>query len=94
MTEAKELIVSEIIVEETGLPLKFPDPAEEAYARAQEFRCLSPEARLKEIAAMMDLGLQMVRASPRRAEIEKIWQAQELEWQNIQKEIFRRYAST
>ena len=30
--------MSDIIVEATGLPLRFPDPREEAYARAEEFR--------------------------------------------------------
>jgi len=38
--------MNEIIVEATGLPLQFPNPAEEAYARAQEFRQLPPKERL------------------------------------------------
>jgi len=39
--------VLEIIVEETGLPLKFPDPRIEAAERAREFQALSGAERLR-----------------------------------------------
>ena len=83
--------MNEIMVEATGLPLRFPDPREEAYARAQEFRRLSPDGRWQEIAALMELGLNMVRWSPRRAAIERRWEDQEAEWQRVQLRLFAQY---
>jgi hypothetical protein len=44
------------ILEATGPLLRFPDPREEAYSRAQEFRRLPPEGRWREIAALMEWG--------------------------------------
>ncbi len=82
----------EIIVEATGLPLRFPDPQEEARARAVEFRRLSPEGRWREIVALMGWGLNAVRSSPRRADIEKRWQSQEEEWQRLQHELMVEHA--
>ena len=79
--------MNEIIVEATGLPLRFPDPRVEARARAEEFQRLSPEGRWQEIAALMELGLKMARSSPRRAAIEQRWEAQEKEWQAVQQEL-------
>jgi hypothetical protein len=79
------------ILEATGLPPRFPDPREEAYRRAQEFRRLPPEGRWREIAALMEWGLNLARSSPRRAAIERLWQAQEEEWQRLQQELFVQY---
>jgi hypothetical protein len=73
------------------LPWKFPDPQEEARKRAEEFRCLPPEERWREIAAMMAFGWRMVRSSPRRAEIERRMDEQERDWQRIQRELFARH---
>ena len=70
------------------LPFHFPDAQDEAYRRAQEFRRLSPAARWREIAALMEWGLALVRSSPRREAIEQRWAAQEAEWQRIQRELF------
>lgn len=75
----------------SGSPLKFPNPAEEAYARAQEFRRLSPEERWKRIAEMREFGMNMVRSSPRRAEIERRMEEQETEWRRLQENIFNNY---
>lgn len=77
----------------TGLPLKLPDAAEEAYARAQEFRRLSSEDRWKQIAQLMEIGRSMVRESPRRAEIERRMEAQETEWQRLQRELFDKHGT-
>jgi hypothetical protein len=85
--------VSEVQEGASGFPFKFPNPADEAYARAQEFRRLTPEERWRQIAELMELGMNMVRNSPRRAEIEQRMEAQEAEWQRIQKEIFSQYGS-
>jgi hypothetical protein len=85
--QEQETIMSDIIVEATGLPLRFPDPREEAYARAQEFRRLSPDGRWQAIAALMEFGLNMARSSPRRAAIEQRWETQEAEWQRLQHKL-------
>jgi hypothetical protein len=62
----------------------FPIRAQ-ARARAEEFRGLTPEGRWQEIAALMALGLNMALTSPRHAAIAQRWQAQEAEWQRLQK---------
>jgi hypothetical protein len=81
--------MSDVIDSETGSSLRFPDPAEEAYARAQEFRRLSPEERWRQIAELRAIGMTMVHHSPRRAEIERRLEAQEAEWQEFQRRLFR-----
>ena len=78
-------------MDDMDLPLKFPDPQEEARKRAEEFQRLSSTERWREMAAMMAFGWEMVRTSPRRAEIERRMQEQEEEWRQIQQEIFVRY---
>jgi hypothetical protein len=74
-----------------NLPYHFPDPREEAYRRAQEFRRLSTTERWRELAALMAVGWKMVEASPRRAAIEQRMAEQEAESQRIQRELFQRY---
>jgi hypothetical protein len=82
------IIVNDIIGPTNGLPLKFPKWSEEIYARAQEFRRLSAEDRWKQITELMEIGLNMVRNSPRRAQIEQRMEAQEAEWQRLQWRLF------
>jgi hypothetical protein len=85
--------VNDVIDPATGLPLKFPSSAEEVHARAQEFRQLSPDERLKQIAELMEFGMNMVHRSPRRAEIEQRLEAQEAEWKHLQQELFRKHGA-
>jgi hypothetical protein len=85
----KEPIMNEIIVEATGLPLKFPDPAEEAYARAQEYRALSPKRRLASLLDVIEMGRMLMRHSPKRDIIDQLFLKREAEWQRIQQELFR-----
>jgi hypothetical protein len=88
-----EIIVSDLIDPATGLPLKFPNRAQEACARAREFRRLSPQERWKQIAELMEIGMKMVRNSPRRAEIERRLEAQEAEWQRLQRKLFSEHGA-
>jgi hypothetical protein len=81
----------DIIVEATGLPLRFPDGVTEARARAEEFRRMAPEERWGEIVALMALGLNLARSSPRHVAIAQRWEAQEAEWQRLQKTIFAKH---
>jgi len=83
--------MGDIIVEPANLLLRFPDARTEARARAEEFRRLTPEGRWREIAALMALGLNMARASPRHAAIARRWEAQEAEWRRLQKAVFAKY---
>ena len=83
--------MNDVVVEATGLPLRFPDPRAEACARAQEFRRLSPSGRWQEIAALMEWGLNLAHSSPRRAAIEKRWEAEEREWQRLQRRLMEQY---
>jgi hypothetical protein len=85
--------MNDIIDPATGLPLKFPSSADEMYARAQEFRRLSPEERWKQITELMEFGMNMVHASPRRAEIERRMEVQEAEWQQLQRKVFSEYGA-
>jgi hypothetical protein len=83
--------VNDVIDPVTGLPLRYPSSAQEVYARAEEFRRLSPQERFKQIAELMEIGMNMVRTSPRRAEIERRMEAEEAEWKRIQGELFKKY---
>jgi DNA polymerase III psi subunit len=74
-------------------PLAFPSTAKEARSRAMEFRRLTADERWKEIADLMEIGMNMVRSSPRRAEIEKRMEAQEAEWQQIQQRLFSQHGA-
>lgn len=85
--------MNDVIDSATGSPLRFPDPAEEAYARAREFRRLSSEDRWRQIAELMEIGMDMVRHSPRRAEIERRLEAQEAEWRELQRKVFSQYGA-
>ncbi len=85
--------MNDLIDPTTGLPLKFPNPAKEAYARAQEFRRLTADERWRQIAELMEIGMNMVRNSPRRVEIERRMEAQEVEWREVQRKLFREYGA-
>jgi hypothetical protein len=63
----------------------------EARARALEFQRLSPDERWLRIFNHFEVGMNIVRNSPRRAEIEARMEAQEIEWQQIQRKLFSQY---
>jgi hypothetical protein len=85
--------MNKLIDPATGLPLRFPNPRAEAYARAQEFRRLSPDERWKQIAGLMEIGMNIVHASPRRAEIERRMEAEETEWKQLQRKVFSQHGT-
>ena len=72
-------------------PLTFPDPMRLAAERGRAFQRLASTERWTEILAMMALGLNMAKASPRREIIEQRWLDQEREWQDIQRRLFAQY---
>lgn len=83
--------MGDIVNPATGARLNFPEAADVAYARAQEFQKLSADERLKQIEELMRIGLDMVRQSPRREEIQRRLESQELEWRQIQRQLFEKY---
>jgi hypothetical protein len=74
------------------LPLRFPDPLEDAARRADAFQRLPQETRLREIASLMELGLTMNRTSEQRDWVERRQAEQEAEWRRSQQELFARHA--
>ena len=88
---AEEITVNDVTNPTNSSPLEFPNPAREAHRRAQEFQRLSPEDRWNQIAELMEIGMKMVHSSPRRQEIERRMEAQELEWQRLQQKVFSEY---
>ncbi len=73
------------------IELKFPDPMEEARKRGQEFQRLPPDERVRQLFDTIETGLVLVRESPNREAIDRLFLKRELEWQNIQKELFRKH---
>jgi len=41
----------------------------------------------------MQIGIDLVHASPRRAEIERRMDEQEAQWQRLQQQVFRQYGN-
>ncbi len=80
--------MNDIIVESTGLPLRFPDACEEARARAREFRRLPPRKRLEHLLDVIETGMILIRESPKRQIMDQLFLKREAEWQRIQQELF------
>jgi hypothetical protein len=70
---------------------KFSDPSDEADRRADEFRRLSPDERLRELLDTIETGMVLIRESKDRQAIDKAHLEREQDWQEIQKELIRRY---
>lgn len=85
--------MSDTLSAENTPTLTFPDWRAEAFARAEEFRRLPAEVRLRDITAMMAWGLEMVRKSPRRAAIEAAWQEQESQWQERHRKVIAEHGN-
>jgi hypothetical protein len=73
------------------LPYNFPDPREEAYRRAKEFQALPVKERLRDMLDTLRMGMYLLKVSPSREVIDRIFLERESRWQAIQKELFRRY---
>jgi hypothetical protein len=80
--------MNEIIVEATGLPLKFPDYRETIRADAEAFRRLSPAERVRHIDDLFRTALHFVRVSPIRERIDHLYLEQEAKWRRVQRELF------
>lgn len=74
------------------LPYRFPSEAEVIRQEAAAFRRLSPTERLMVILDLIASGVALMKHSPQREAARRLRDAQEAEWQRIQKELFARHA--
>ncbi len=72
--------------------IRFPNEAETIRRDAEAFRRLSPTERLRAILDLIASGLSLMEHSPRREAAQRLRDAQEAEWQRLQKELFARHA--
>lgn len=82
--------MNEIAVPDQNLPIKFPDWRDEMFSRAQEFRRLTPEARVAALFDVIAAGARMLEISPKRDVADRLFAEREAEWQRIQREVFSR----
>jgi hypothetical protein len=82
--------MNDIIVDETGLPLKFPDYRDVIRADAEAFRRLPPDERMKYLQDVIQTGWYLSRISPNRQIEDELFLKREAEWQRFQREIFDR----
>lgn len=73
------------------LAIQFPSEADKIYAEAQAFRRLSPQERVRAIFDLIASGMRMLETSPKREIGRRLQEAEEAEWQRIQKELFARH---
>jgi len=69
------------------IPL-FDSPGRMAREQAEAFCRLPPDERWRQIFELMEMGMKMIRESPRRAQIERL-EDQENAWKERRAEIFR-----
>jgi hypothetical protein len=75
------------------LAIRFPRQADTVYERAVAFRRLSPTDRFLAILDLIASGVTILEQSPNAKAHQRLREAQEAEWQRIQKELFARHAS-
>ena len=73
------------------LPIRFPSEADRIYEEAQAFRRLPPQERVRMMFDLIASGMRMLETSPKRETARRWHEAQEAEWQRIQKELFARH---
>lgn len=71
--------------------LKFPDPLQKAARRGADFQRLSPDRRIKDIIDTIECGLLMIRQSPIRSNIDRMFLERERNSQLAHREIFLRH---
>jgi hypothetical protein len=73
------------------LPIRFPAEADKIHEEAQAFRRLSPEERVRTIFDLISSAVRFLENSPKAETGRRLQEAQETEWQRIQKELFARH---
>ena len=72
-------------------PIRFPREADTIYEQAEAFRRLSPTERLLAILDLIASGVTLMAQSPNAEAARHLREAQEAEWQRVQKELFARH---
>jgi hypothetical protein len=72
--------------------IRFPREADTIYEQAEAFRRLSPTKRLLAILDLIASGVPLIAQSPNAEAGRRLREAQEAEWQRVQKELFARHA--
>jgi hypothetical protein len=71
--------------------IRFPREADTIYEQAVAFRRLTPTDRLLAILDLIASGVVMLRQSPDPQVSQRLRDAQEAEWQRLQRELFTRH---
>jgi hypothetical protein len=71
--------------------IRFPKEADTIYEEAEAFRQLSPTDRLLAILDLIASGAELMRHSPNAEADQILREAEEAEWQRVQKELFKRH---
>ncbi|HEV3204205.1 MAG TPA: hypothetical protein VGY77_07475 [Gemmataceae bacterium] len=74
-----------------NLPIQFPREADTIYEDARAYRSLPPTDRLLVIIDLIASGMTILAQSPQGNSGLSLQQAQEAEWQRIQRELFARH---
>lgn len=72
--------------------IQFPNDADVIYEQATAYRRLSPTERLLALLDLISSGAALLEHSPHRDVSARLRDAQEAEWQKIQKELFAHHA--
>lgn len=73
--------------------LQIPDSQAVARRRGQAFQRLPPDQRFRELCDTIETGMILIRDSPHREAIDRLYREREAEWRRIQTELFRQYLS-
>ena len=79
--------MNQIIDEETGLRLSFPDYRDVIRADAEAFRRMAPDQRMNYLQDVIQTGWYLSRISPNRQIEDELFLKREADWQRIQREI-------
>lgn len=71
-------------------PYRFPRPADVIAADAERFQAVPAAERVRQLAELADLADRMLAESPRRAELESVTLAAEVQWRTAHRRVFDR----
>ncbi|MBI3407174.1 MAG: hypothetical protein HY040_02305 [Planctomycetes bacterium] len=73
------------------IPIKFPNEADKIFEEASAYQKLPSDERFRTLFEHIAAGMRLMEHSPNREESVRLQAAQERQWQEIQKELFRRH---
>ncbi len=72
-------------------PYHFPHPADAIAREAERFRRLSPAEQVREVIGLAAFARRQLEASPNRAAVQALIEADERAWQQAHREVFARH---